>query len=298
MLSIRARAFRVLIRRGSKAGLRLSIEQRRERIDRLAARSSLPRGTVVLPFESQGLRGEWVRAPKSREDRVILYLHGGAFCVGSSLSHRNLVARLCVEAQARALSLDYALAPEHPFPAALEDTLAAYHFLLAGGLVPERIAFAGDSAGANLVLAALLMLRDSGEPLPAAAVCLSPPTDLTGASGSLVSRAHLDPMVILESVVPLCRAYAGSVAPDDPRVSPLFANLAGLPPILIHVGSHEVLYDDSIRFAQKAREAGVDVRLEVGDQLWHVWHAAVPYVPESSRAIARIGRFLQERIPE
>ncbi len=218
--------------------------------------------------------------------------------MGSSRSHRNLVAHICVRGHARALSLDYSLAPEHPFPAALEDTLAAYRFLLSEGLAPNRIAFAGDSAGANLVLVALLRLRDERKPLPAAAVCLSPPTDFTGASESLVSRASLDPMVNLESVARLCRAYVGNTPPDDPCVSPLFANLAGLPPVFIQVGSHEILYDDSVRFAQKAKRAGVDVRLEVGNELWHVWHAAVPYVPESTQAISRIGRFLRERIPD
>lgn len=298
MLSIRARTFRAFIRRGTKSVRQLSIEQRRERIDRLAAMSRTPRGTVVLPLEAQGLRGEWVRLPQSREDRVVLYLHGGAFCMGSTRSHRNLVAHICAQGRARALSLDYALAPEHPFPAALDDTLAAYRFLLAGGLAPHRIAFAGDSAGGNLVLAALIMLRDAAEPLPAAAVCLSPPTDFTGASESMVSRAHLDPMVKLESVIPLCRAYAGNLPADDPRLSPLLANLAGLPPLLIQVGSHEILHDDSARFARKAREAGVDVTLEVGDQLWHVWQAAAPYVPESAKAINSIGRFLRERIPD
>ncbi len=229
---------------------------------------------------------------------MVLYLHGGAFCVGSSLSHRTLVAHICASGQARALSLDYALAPEHPFPAALEDAVAAYRFLRAEGLAPSRVAFAGDSAGANLILAALVVLRDAGEPLPAAAVCISPPTDFTGASVSLVSRAHLDPVVTLESVIPLCLAYAGGVPREDPRISPLFANLGGLPPLLIHVGSHEVLRDDAVRFARKAIEAGVDVRLEEGDQLWHVWHAAAPYVPESTHAIRRIGRFLRERIPD
>jgi acetyl esterase/lipase len=218
--------------------------------------------------------------------------------MGSSRSHRNLVAHICARSQARALSLDYALAPEHPFPAALEDTLAAYRFLLSEGVTPSRIAFAGDSAGANLVLAALITLRNAAEPLPAAVVCLSPPTDFTGASESLLSRACLDPMVNLESVIPLCRAYVGNMPPDDPCLSPLFANLAGLPPLLIQVGSHEILYDDSVRFAEKAREAGVDVRLEVGNQLWHVWHAAVPYVPESANAIRRIGQFIREHIPD
>jgi acetyl esterase/lipase len=267
-------------------------------MDRLAARARLPKGTVIGALDAPGLSGEWVRVPQSRADRVILYLHGGAFCMGSPASHRNLVAWMCASAEARALSLDYPLAPEHPFPAALDHTRAAYRHLRANGVAPEHIAFAGDSAGANLVLAALLMLRDEGEPLPAAAVCISPPTDLTGGSPSLVSRAHLDGIVTLESVGPLCTAYVGGAHLDDPLLSPLAADLKGLPPLLIHVGSHEILFDDSLRFARKAGEAGVDVRLEIGERLWHVWHAAVPYVPESTRAVERIGRFLRERLPD
>jgi acetyl esterase/lipase len=207
------------------------------------------------------------------------------------------VARICAAGQATALSLDYALAPERPFPAALEDVHAAYRYLLDEGIAADRIAFAGDSAGANLVLASLIILRDAGEPLPAAAVCISPPTDFTLASESLVTRARLDPLVNVDALAPLCRAYANGASADDPRISPLLADLGGLPPLLLQVGSHEVLYDDSVRFAAKARAAGVDVRLEVGRQLWHVWHATAPYVPEARRAIGQIGAFIREHIP-
>jgi monoterpene epsilon-lactone hydrolase len=298
MLSIRARAFRALVRRGTRSSRKLSLEQKRRQMDRLATLARLPKGTEVVPLDAPGLRGEWVRVPQSRADRVVLYHHGGAFCMGSPASHRNLVAWICQSAGARALSLDYPLAPEHPFPAALEHTRAVYRYLRARGVSPQRIVFAGDSAGGNLVLASLLMLRDAGEPLPAAAVCLSPPTDLTGGSPSLVSRARLDPMVELESVGPLCRAYIGGARADDPLVSPLAADLHGLPPLLIQVGSHEILFDDSLRFARKAARAGVDVLLEVGHQLWHVWHAAAPYVPESMSAIQRIGEFVRRQLPD
>ena len=298
MLSIRARAARVLVRSGVKSLRRLPIRERRARIERLAGRFKLPRGTVVAPLRATGLRGEWVSVPASSTNRVILYLHGGAFCMGSSASHRKLVALICAQSHARALSLDYRLAPEHPFPAALEDAAAAYRWLLASGIASRRIAFAGDSAGANIALAALIMLRDAGDPPPAAAACISPPTDLTAGSASLTSRARLDPLVSVEAMVPLLRAYEGSADPGNPLVSPLLADLHGLPPLLIQVGSREILHDDSLRFARKAREANVDVTFEVGHQLWHVWHAAAPYVPEARAAILRIGRFLRERIPD
>ncbi len=298
MLSIRARAARVLVRSGVKSLRTLPIDQRRAHIERLAGRFKPPKGTVVTPFEAPGLSGEWVGVPASSVRRVILYVHGGAFCLGSPASHRKLVAQICAEGRARALSLAYRLAPENPFPAALEDAAAAYRRLREGGIAPERIALAGDSAGANIVLAALITLRDAGEPLPAAVVCISPPTDLTGASESLASRARLDPLVSLEAMIPLMRAYMGSAQPSNPLVSPLLADLRGLPPLLIQVGSREILHDDSLRFALKAREANVDVTLEVGQELWHVWHAAAPYVPEARSAIASIGRFLRERIPD
>jgi acetyl esterase/lipase len=218
--------------------------------------------------------------------------------MGSPASHRNLVAHICACGEARALSLDYRLAPEHPFPAALEDTVEAYRYLRRSGVAAERIAIIGDSAGANLALAALINLRDAVDPLPAAAVCISPPTDLTGGSESLQTRARLDPMLRLETVVPFLRAYVGGSLPRDPLISPLWADLHGMPPLLIHVGSHEILHDDAVRFAEKAKEAGVDVRLEVWDQLWHVWHASVPHVPEAREAIRCIGRFLRDHIPD
>lgn len=299
MVSIRARAVRALIRAGTRSVPTMSIEERRARIERITRRTTPPRGTLVRPLDRGAVRGEWVSGPNARADRVVLYLHGGAFCVGSPASHRNLVARIARSARARALSLDYRLAPEHPFPAALQDTLAAYNWLLGLGIAPERVVIAGDSAGANLTLAALIALRDSGARLPAAAVCISPPTDLGGTGESLVSRARLDPLLKLESIIPLARAYVVDDAQvTDPLVSPLRADLRGLPPLLIQVGSHEILYDDSVRLARKAREAGVQVTLEVGEKLWHVWHAAVPYVPEAKRAIRSIGRFILQHVPD
>ncbi len=298
MLSVRARAVRALIKMNVKPARKLSIEERRARVNRFVGMTRPPRRTFVEPVVEPGFRGEWVSRPSSRADRIVLYLHGGAFCLGSPASHRNLIAHVCARAGARALSLDYRLAPEHPFPAALEDTLEAYRYLRRSGIAPERIAFAGDSAGANLVLAALIALREAGEPLPAAGVCISPPTDLTGASESLTARARLDPVVSVGSVTPLLRAYVGSASPKDPLISPLLADLHGLPPLLIHVGTREILHDDSLRFARKAREAGVDVTLEVGEELWHVWHASVPYVPEAGAAIRSIGRFLRESIAD
>jgi monoterpene epsilon-lactone hydrolase len=297
MIGLRARAIRALIRSGVKSVRELPLAVRRARVESLVSRTLPPIGTAVTPVTAGGVRGEWVRSRTSVEDRTLLYLHGGAFCLGSPATHRNLVARICLYGRARAFSLEYRLAPEHPFPAALEDALAAWQFLRASGAAASRIALVGDSAGANIALAALLSLRDAGETLPAAVVCISAPTDFTAGSESLTSRAELDPMLRLDAIIPLCRAYTGDTRPDDPRVSPLLADLHGLPPLLLHVGSDEILHDDSVRFAAKARAAGVEVTLEIGEGLWHVWHAAAPWVPEATAALRRIGSYLRERMP-
>ena len=299
MVSFRARAMRALIRAGTRSVPSMTIEQRRERMERISRRTAAPRGTEIRAVQDGAVRGEWVIGRAASADRVILYLHGGAFCMGSPASHRNLVARIGAAAQARALSLEYRLAPEHPFPAALDDTLAAYRYLLGMGIPNRRVVIAGDSAGANLTLAALVALRDAGIALPAAAVCISPPTDLGGTGESLVTRASLDPMLKVEAVRPLAHAYVVDDARvADPLVSPLRADLRGLPPLLIQVGSDEILYDDSVRLARKAKDAGVEVTLEVGHRMWHVWQASVPYVPEAVAAIRSIGRFILRAVPD
>jgi monoterpene epsilon-lactone hydrolase len=277
----------------------MTIEQRRTRIERAAGRTvPLPRKTRVRTVNAGGVPSEIVMVQRSRSDVTVLYLHGGAFCLGSPRTHRALVARICSHSAARALVPDYRLAPEHPFPAALKDVLAVIHWLYDSGVAPDSLVIAGDSAGGNLALSALIALRDAGDPLPAAAVCLSPPTDLRGSGASFLDRAALDPMLKVESVLPMRQAYIPDEECSNPLASPLLADLHGLPPLLIQVGSYEILYDDSVRFAQKASDAGVEVCLEVWDKLWHVFHSAAPYVPEANRAIRRIGRFIRAHAGE
>ncbi len=293
MTSVRARAVRALIRASMKSIDTLTLEERRARTERAAARIALPRRTRVKAVNAGGVPSELVTVPGSRKDVTVLFLHGGAFCLGSARTHRALAARICARSAARALVPDYRLAPEHPFPAALEDVLAAVRWLYAAGVKPGGLVIAGDSAGGNLALSALIALRDAGDPLPAAAVCISPPTDLSGSSASIQDRAALDPMLSVESILPLRRAYIPDEECGNPLASPLLADLHGLPPILIQVGTFEILYDDSVRFAEKARAAGVEVSLEVWDRLWHVFQSAAPYVPEANRAIRRIGAFVR-----
>jgi acetyl esterase/lipase len=198
-------------------------------------------------------------------------------------------------AGARVLLIDYRLAPEHPFPAAVDDATRAYQFLLASGIQPARAAIAGDSAGGGLTVASLLALRDAGARLPAAGVCLSPWFDLTMSGGSIRSKAAVDPMVQGENLGRMAQAYLGTADAKLPLASPLFADLRGLPPLLVHVGTAEVLLDDSIRFAERARAADVDVTLDEWDDMVHVWHAFAAFLPEAREAMQRVGAFLRRR---
>ena len=228
--------------------------------------------------------------------RVLLYLHGGAYQVGSPTTLRRMIALISAAAQVRVLSAGYRLAPEHPFPAAVDDALAAHRFLLHRGADPAAITIAGDSAGGGLALATLVALRDAGDPLPVAAVAMSPWTDLALTGGSLSTRAGADVMIQPDGMRESAATYLAGEDPRYPYASPLYADLHGLPPILIHVGDAEVILD-STRFAAKARAAGVDVTLEVWDQMPHVWHAFAGLLPESGQAIERIGGWLQARCP-
>jgi acetyl esterase/lipase len=248
------------------------------------------------PVDAGGVAAEWTVAPGAREDRVLVYLHGGGYCLGGVATHRGLVARLSRTARLRVLSVDYRLAPEHPHPAAVVDAVAAVRFAYASGLAPSRVAVGGDSAGGGLALATLLRLRDAGLPLPAAGVCISPWTDLTGSGESVRTRADLDPLVDAEDLRILAAAYLGGGDPRAPLASPLFADLRGLPPLLVHVGTAEILLDDATGFAERARDVGVPVELEVWDDMIHVWHAFADVLPEGVQAIEGIAGFLEKRL--
>jgi acetyl esterase/lipase len=247
------------------------------------------------PEPGAGRPAEWVRAEGAGEDHTILYLHGGGYCIGSINTHRQLAADISRAAAARVLVLDYRLAPEHPFPAAVDDAVAAYRFLLQSGAAPRSLAIAGDSAGGGLTVATLLALRDAREPLPAAGVCLSPWLDLALGGDSMTSRAARDPMVQREPLSRMAAAYLAGADPRTPLASPLYAELAGLPPLLVQVGDAETLLDDAVRFVERARAAGVDAAIEVWDEMIHVFHAFAFLLPEARQAIARIGAYLRER---
>ena len=251
---------------------------------------------VREPVDAAGVPAEWFAAAGASGDRLIYYLHGGGYVVGSVNTHRELLGRISRAAAARVLAIDYRLAPEHPFPAAIEDSVAAYRWLLSTGADPANIVIAGDSAGGGLTVATLVALRDAGDPLPAAAVCISPWTDMEGSGASMTTKAEVDPMILLEHVSEGAKAYLGGADPRNPLASPIHADLAGLPPLLVQVGTSEVLLDDSTRLAERARAAGVDVTLEPWQEMIHVWHFFALILPEGQQAIDRIGAFVRERV--
>jgi len=225
----------------------------------------------------------------------VLYLHGGGYVIGSPRSHRHLAAAIAGAAGTSALLLDYRLAPEHPFPAAVDDAVAAYRWLLDQGIAAGHIAVAGDSAGGGLTVATLLALLNARLPMPAAGVCISPWVDLTCRGESYRSKADVDPIVRSAGVSEMARAYLATTDPRSPLASPLFADLRGLPPLLIHVGSDEVLLDDAIGLAERAKAAGVDATLEQWDRMIHVWHWFLPMLDEAQAAVASIGSFVRAR---
>ncbi|MFN2377798.1 MAG: alpha/beta hydrolase [Candidatus Binatia bacterium] len=261
----------------------------------MASTFPVPDGVKCTPAQMGGVPGEWIEMPGASADRVVLYLHGGGYVIGSLNTHRSLVARIARESRARCFSLDYRLAPEHAYPAAVEDAVAAYRGLVASGIAPERIVVAGDSAGGGLTLATLLSLRDAGDTLPAAAVCLSPWADLEGTGGSHADPDIHDPMVNLPGLQLMGQMYAGTSV-RDPLASPLHADFRGLPPLYILVGTREMLLDDSLRVADKARAAGVPVLLEKGLGLIHVWPMFGDDVPEAAEAVKNIGAFVRTRV--
>jgi epsilon-lactone hydrolase len=256
-----------------------------------------PRHTRTVALDAGGVKTYRISTPHSDPGRNVLFLHGGGFIIGSSALYRHFTWRLASAARARVLSVDYRLAPEHPFPAALEDAVAAYRWLLADVADPLRIAVVGDSAGGGLGFALLLRLRDEGVALPAAAVALSPWTDLALSGASLSLNNAADPLIGAEEVLRFVNYYLAGADPCHPYVSPLYGRHEGLPPTLIQVGSDEVLRDDAVRMAERMRAAGCRIELEIWPRMPHVWHLFAPVMPEARRAIERVGDFLEQATP-
>ncbi len=274
-----------------------SLAERRAMYDRAERVFTMPPGTTVEPGTAGGRPAEWIRPAGARGDAALLYLHGGGYVIGSPRSHRHLAEAIARAAGIACLLPDYRLAPEHPFPAAVDDAVAGYRTLVEERkIAPGSIAIAGDSAGGGLTVATLVGIRQAGLPMPGAAVCISPWTDLTCSASSYDTKAASDPLVARPGIIDMAKAYLGTNDPRTPLASPLFADLRGLPPLLIQVGSEEVLLDDATRLAERARAAGVDATVDVWESMIHVWHWFLPWLDEAQSAVDKIGAFVRGRL--
>ena len=249
----------------------------------------------VRDVDTGGVPSELVTSEFASDGAAVLYLHGGGYAIGSPATHREFARRLSVASRADILAIDYRLAPENPFPAAVEDAVTAYRWLLDNGYRPESLAIAGDSAGGGLTVATLVSARDQGLPLPACGVCLSPWIDMEGTGDSMTSRADMDPMVQSEGLVGMAGLYLDGADPRTPLAAPLYADLNGLPPLLIQVGSRETLFDDAVRLDENARASGVETAFEEWADMIHVWHVFAPMLDEGQQAIERMGEFMREK---
>lgn len=269
--------------------------ERRQRLDAIAENPIAP--DVTIEAASAGnVPLEWSYAPGADPTRVLLYFHGGGYCSGSIASHRGMVVEAGRAAQMRTLAVGYRLAPEHPFPAAIEDALTAYRFLLGQGIIPSAIALGGDSAGGGLSLALMLRLHAEGEPLPACAWLVSPWVDLSMTGESLKTKASADPLIQKDYLDELASAYLNGHDPGDPLVSPLKASLDGLPPLLIQAGSDETLLDDATRIAARAGAADVAVTLEIWPHMIHAWPLWADRLEEGRLALSSAGAYLKMRL--
>jgi epsilon-lactone hydrolase len=274
----------------------IDIPRMRLELENLAAALTSPSGVSVRPVTAGTVPSLVVEPEGGAGEARLVYLHGGGYVIGSSQSHIDVAARLSCAAGARVLSVDYRLAPEHPFPAAVNDAVGAYRWWVRAGVDPRRTVIVGDSAGGGLAIATLVALRDGGHPLPAAAVCFSPWVDLEGLGKSMIRNADTDPNINLEELLIVADLYLAGADPRSPLAAPLYADLRGLPPLLILASSAETLLDDSLRLARRARQAGVPVRLDIWNHMVHAWPVVAALLPEGREAIEQVAAFVRQAI--
>lgn len=260
-----------------------------------AAKAILPSGIGIEPVKENDITAEWISPPVVKSRKVMLYFHGGGNSQGSCLTHRKLTSHLAHYTCCRILLLDFPLAPENKYPVALLNCLQAYRWLITRGYFASDIILAGDSSGGGLVMSLLLMLKQNGEPLPDSSVLFSPMTDFTLSGPSITRGKASDPLLCLEDLMMTVKYYCSDHERSIPLVSPLFGDLTGLPPVLIQVGSDELLLDDALRLSQYAQKAGVAVTLEIWDGLWHVFQSSVGKVPEAAQALQSVACFIRDR---
>lgn len=275
----------------AKLGTDTPLEAQRAGYDLVGSLLPMPEGASVESVELGSVPAERITPVEADPGRTVLYLHGGGYVIGSPSSHRTLAAHLATAARAVTYVADYRLAPEHPFPAAIDDAVEAYRALLDGGTDPARLVVVGDSAGGGLTAALLIRLRDGGHPAPAGAALISPWIDLAGTGASMLELVDVDVFLSPELLAQWAHWYSG----DDlsrPLASPLYADLVGLPPLLVHAGEQEVLRDDTLRLVERAIAAGVEVEVEVWAEMCHHWHLFAGSVPEADEAVARMGAWI------
>jgi len=276
-------------------GEELDVKKERISLEKTARLFRYKHDLQTISEDINGIPAEWIIPSNIISNRTILYLHGGSYNAGSINTHRVLVANIATASRARGLIIEYRLAPEDPFPASIHDAKLAYEWLIEKGVSPKELIIAGDSAGGGLALALLISIKHDHLRMPAAVVCLSPWTDLTGKGDSNMKNAKKDILLNAENLRKAADIYKGQASIDDPLISPLNGNMEGFPPLLIQVGSDEILLSDSVDLTSKAKAAGVDVSLEIWKGMQHVWQFAGEMVPESKQAINAIGRFIEAR---
>lgn len=298
MVSLRMRLLIRTLRKNKEKPKELSVAAYRRGMDSFAEiLPSLPEDITVTPENIGNVGVEWISHQESVTDSVILYLHGGGYVSGNLTLSRFFIAQFIQRIRIPFLLVDYGIAPENPFPQGLNDATTVYDWLVSTKRIePNRIVFFGESAGGGLVLSTLLNIRDRNQELPAAAVCLSPWTDLAATGESMITNEAIDPILSLEEIVFLAKQYVGSSDPKNPLISPLYAELHDLPSLFIQVGTSEMILDDSLRFAEKAKEEGVDVTLDVWKDMPHVFTIFFQFAPESRKGIDRVCDFILQHL--
>jgi acetyl esterase/lipase len=274
------------------------IVQRRRDIDARGRQFGVPADVTVEKVSARGVASEWTTAPGADRNSAVLYLHGGGYVIGSLDSHRHVAAEVGRASRSRTLAIDYRMAPEHPFPAAVDDALAGYRFLLDSGIKPGRICIAGDSAGGGLVVAAMLAIRGAELPQPGCGWCISPWVDMESKGASMQDNAARDPTVQKVGILEMASTYLAGADPRSPLASPIYGDLRGLPPLLIQVGAVETLLDDALLLARVAALADVYVDLQIWPEMIHVWHLFHPMLAAGRRAITAGGSFVQSYTKE
>ena len=286
-----------MVRQNSKVVAKQRVEESRAGFEQFAAMFQVAKDVKIDNVDVNGVSAVWISTPEAVEENVVLYFHGGGYVFGSINTHKEFMSRISRVSNSRVLLIDYRRAPENPFPAALEDAITAYKWLIdSEGIKPENLIIGGESAGGGLTLATLLKLRDTGIPLPAAALVLSPWADLDMTGETIRTKARVDPLANPSDLFFLASLYVGEDDPKNPYISPLYGDLKGLSPMIIQVGSAEILLSDAERIAERAKAADVDVILDIWEDMIHMFQMFALWSPEGQKATEKLGKYIQKHL--